>query len=82
MAFNIKKEAEMEESGRLKGSGTVMIKGVGISIRKHKKNAFEYISLLKEEGLLTDLHGYLRWENSRSLIKWAKRDVKATKEAS
>ena len=25
-----------------------------------QKNAFKYISLVKEEGLLTDLHGYLK----------------------
>lgn len=34
--------------------------GVGICVRKHQKNAFKYMALLNEEGLFTDLHGYLK----------------------
>lgn len=37
MAFNIKKEVELEESGGPKDSVTAMMKGVGISNRNHKK---------------------------------------------
>lgn len=37
MALDIKKEVELEESGGLKGSVTALMKGVLISIRKHKK---------------------------------------------